>query len=712
MNSIRRVRVGIDVGGTFTHAVAVSPEGTLVCKVKVPTTHASAEGVAEGVYASLQKLLEDAGLSPDAVDIVCHSTTQATNALLEGDVAKVGIVCVGSGMAGARAKTESLFDEIPLGGDKKLLPLHAYMEEKNGEINIPEAQKIYERFKKDSVHSIVAVEAFSVDHPEKESQLVEEGKKFSFLGTATHQMTKLYGLRKRTRTACINASILPKMMDAAEKTGAGLKKIHVDAPLMVLRSDGGMMPVEEVKSRPLLTLLSGPAAGVASALSFARVWDGVFIEVGGTSTDISLIAEGKPFYSMAYVGEHALHLNTLDVHTLGVAGGSLLRVKNGKIVDVGPRSAHIAGFSYACFSNAETIKNAELVFVSPKHGDAADHVALKAKEGKLIAITPSCAANVLGLAREGDAARGNKDASQEAFIHLSRILNTTPENAAEQLLECAAQKIQRVVSSLLQNAKNKNDIMLVGGGGGAAALVPYTAKKMNLPHKIAEHHDVISAIGAANAMLHESFEKHVPTPSEDIFIQLKNEAREKLLSRGANPETLTIEVTYDAQKSIAKISATAAYDFEMLTKEELSNDALFELAAECLGADVRDVKKTSELSGLVVFEYAKSVKKLFKTQEEKKHCVFDRLGVLKLKLQGALLFEEHSEKMPGKLKELIDAYAVYSDGGKVFPAFHLVCGAKVVKLSQLPDEEKILLFAKEALSGIPPTDKALVFVSR
>ncbi len=711
MNSEKRVRVGIDVGGTFTHAVGMSPEGKLVCKVKVPTTHASAEGVAEGVYASLKKLLEDAELLPSSVEIVCHSTTQATNALLEGDVAKVGILCVGSGIAGARAKTESFFDAIPLGGDKKLLPSHAYIEEKNSALNISDVQKIYETFKKDGVQSLVAVEAFSVDHPEKELNLVEEGAKFSFLGTATHQMTKLYGLRKRTRTACINASILPKMMDAAEKTRAGLEKIHVTAPLMVLRSDGGMMPLEEVKSRPLLTLLSGPAAGVASALSFARVWDGVFIEVGGTSTDISLIMEGKPFYSMAYVGEHALHLNTLDVHTLGVAGGSLVRVKNGKIHDVGPRSAHIAGFSYACFSDAEKVKSAELVFVSPKAGDSVDHAALKTKEGEFIAITPSCAANVLGLARAEDAACGNKDAAREAFIHLSHALNTTPEAAAGQLLECAAQKIQSVVSALIQNVKNKSDIALVGGGGGAAALVPYTAKKMNLPHKIAEHHDVISAIGAANAMLHESFEKHVPSPSEAIFVQLKNEAREKLLSRGANPETLAVEVQYDAQKSVARVSATAAYHFDALTREELSEDALMELASECLGAGKEEMKKVLAVSGMSVFESTKIVKQFLKKKEEKKHCVFDRLGVLKLKLQDALLFEESAEAMPGKIKQLIGQYAVYSDGGKVFPTFHLVCGAKVVKLAQLPDEEKILLFAREALSDVPPGSQALVFVT-
>lgn len=710
--SVKRIRVGIDVGGTFTHAVALSQEGELLAKVKVPTTHASPEGVAEGVYSSLQKLLDEIKCPPSAVDIVCHSTTQATNALLEGDVAKVGIVCAGSGMAGARAKTESFFDEIPLGGDKKLLPLNAYVEEKNGALDIPDVQKIYEGFKKSGVQSLVAVEAFSVDHPEKELQLVEEGARFSFLGTATHQMTKLYGLRKRTRTACMNASILPKMMDAAEKTKAGLEKIGVTAPLMVMRSDGGMMPVEEVKTRPLLTLLSGPAAGVASALSYARVWDGIFIEVGGTSTDISLIAEGKPFYSMAYIGEHALHLNTLDVHTVGVAGGSLVRVKNGKVFDVGPRSAHIAGYAYACFCDAGKVKNAEFVFVSPKEGDAADHAALKTKDGEMLAITTSCAANALGLAHETDAAYGNKDAALAAFEHLARVLQCNTEDAVRQVLDVAAKKLETIVGEFLKRGeKEKKELALVGGGGGAAALVPYLAKKCSVPHKIAEHHDVISAIGAAKAMLHESFEKHVTSPDGDIFTRLKNEAREKLLLRGANPDTLTVEVQYDAQKSVAKVSATAAYHFDRMTKSKISEEELLTLAAECLNEEKSGVKKIAGLSGLAVFESVKITKQFFKKKEEKSYCAFDRLGMLKLKLQHAMLVEEKAETAAQKIRELIENYSVYSDGGKVFPVFHLLVGSKVAKLAQLPDEEKILLFANEALSGAAPDDSVLIFVS-
>ena len=179
-------------------------------------------------------------------------------------------------------------------------------------------------------------------------------------------------------------------------TDQSIKNADIKSPLMVMRCDGGVMTVDEVRSRPILTILSGPAAGVAGALMYEKLTDGLFFEVGGTSTDISCVKDGKVMIKYAEVGGHKTYLNSLDVRTVGIGGGSMVEVKDGKACDTGPRSAHIAGLDYEVFTDADKIQNPRLVPVSPMPGDP-EYASIECDNGVRVCLTMSGAANIAAM---------------------------------------------------------------------------------------------------------------------------------------------------------------------------------------------------------------------------------------------------------------------------------------------------------------------------
>src|SRR5574340_1241869 len=164
-------RIGIDVGGTFTHAVALDATSfALAAQAKVPTTHRAARGVAEGVVEALRVLLRESGLAPSDISFLAYSTTQITNALLEGDAAPVGIVALGTGVEGKRAQAETRLGDLELAPGRLLKTLHtaldtASLDEASAAAGVAELASA-------GAAVIVAAEAFSVDDPSREQLVI------------------------------------------------------------------------------------------------------------------------------------------------------------------------------------------------------------------------------------------------------------------------------------------------------------------------------------------------------------------------------------------------------------------------------------------------------------------------------------------------------------------------------------------------------------
>ena len=699
----RKIRIGIDVGGTFTHAVAIdSLTLDLIGQYKVPTTHTAKEGVAKGIIDSLNALLNEAQITPDEVAFIAHSTTQATNALLEGDVAEVGIIGMGKGMEKIRAKSETNIPNIELAPGRFLKTHFRFLD--SGDSFTPEAiLQAVNDLMAEGAKVIVAAESFSVDDPRNELSVLDICAEKGIPATATHEISQLYGLKIRTRTAVINASMLVKMMETANMTEASVKQAGIKAPLMIMRSDGGVMDIAQMRKRPILTMLSGPAAGVAAALMYARISDGIFLEVGGTSTDISAIQNGKALIKTAEVGGHRVYLRTLDVRTIGIAGGSMVRVKNGKVEDVGPRSAHIAGLGYASFSKPEDLEISTIKTIQPKPGDPEDYIYIEGKNDLKVSLTPTCSSNLLGLVAKGDCAEGNLDAIQKAFVPLTKQLNVDAKQAATMIMDKAAPKTMRVVDQLLKEYKlDINIISLIGGGGGASAIVPYTAKKMNMRHTVANNAAVISAIGVALAMVRDTIERSVINPSNDDILKIRKDAEESVQKMGAAPDTIEVTVEIDPQKNILRATATGSTELRArnLTERELTLEKRIEIAAQSMQTDKSAVKQLGNTEYLDVFGAEIIEKKLMGFYKKKNQSlrVMDKEGIIRLQMSNAVALQTTRQSMDSALRKLIDDHTGYGDAGRELPNLFVLCGAKILDLSGLLEIDKITSFAQAELA--------------
>lgn len=346
------------------------------------------------------------------------------NALLEGDTAVVGIVGMGRGRDVAYAQRRTQVGGIPLAPGKSLRTRHVFLDSTAG-LTPDAATRAVDTLITRGAQAIVASEAFGVDDPTHELRILEVAVERGLPAVAGHQLSGVYGLEIRTLTAAINASLLPKMLQTAELVERSLRKAGIDAPLMVMRGDGGLTDLGTLRRRPILTLFSGPAASLAGALLSGGVTDGVFLEVGGTSSNLGVVRGGQPEMRYVRVMEHPTCVRSLDVRVQGVAGGSMVRVRRPKIlgqwrglkiVDIGPRSAHIAGLPYASLSpELESASGLEIELIAPRESDLADYAVVRARDGRHWALTVTCAANALGLAPEGAYAWGSREAALRGF---------------------------------------------------------------------------------------------------------------------------------------------------------------------------------------------------------------------------------------------------------------------------------------------------------
>ena len=709
---MRQVRIGIDVGGTFTDAVAIdNTTYEIIAKEKIPTTHDSKEGVAEGIINVLQNILRKNNISPEEVVFIAHGTTQATNALLEGDVATTGILALGSGLEAARAQVVSNIGNIPLALGKELKTVFTFVETNDAQSSADEISAKIDDLKSNGAEVIVATEAYSVDDPTNEKFVVKTARDKGMYATGGHEVSKLYGLKVRTRTAVVNGSLIPRMMETADMTESCVKRSGIPSSLMIMRCDGGVMTIDEVRHRPILTMLSGLAAGVAGVLMYEKLSDGIFLEAGGTSTDISVVKDGRVMVRYGEIGGHKTYLSSLDVRTLGVAGGSMIRVENGKITDVGPRSAHIAGLPYEIFSDKLTDPKLELI--APLADDEKVFAMVTGTDGRKVSLTLAGAANLLGSIPDGDYAFSkDKENARVAWQALGDVIGCSAEEAARQAMDKASEKIWAIVSQLITDYKLSPELLcLAGGGGSGGVIVPYLGEKMHVQWKIVKNAPIISTIGVAMAMVREVVERTVANPTERDIKSIRREALEQIMKSGANESTVEIAIEIDKKANILRAVATGATEFKMndSTNKTLTPDELYAIAAKSMKLPAENVSEVAAVGKWHIFDglYTKKFLGIFGTEKHMAR-VLDRNGVVCLQREGLGAIVTTKPKLEDDLQTLFEETVSYGTVGEQLPGLFAYYGEKQLDLSGLTSREQIFSVLETELDLLPDDENIIL----
>ncbi len=320
--------LGIDTGGTFTDSVLFDPAARkIVAKSKAPTTH---HRLIDGIVDSIAGLLE---YDPNAISLVGLSTTLATNAVVERKNRPVALLIVGYerdlSVPIAGVVTRHVTGGHTVRGDEA-----APLDEKAVKDFITAVDR--------DVSAYACASYFSVRNPAHENRIeaiiARAVKKPVVLG---HRLSMDLDAEVRATTAALNAGLIPLIAGLLDAVRGALSRLSITAPLMVVRGDGSLMSETTARSRPIETILSGPAASVVGARTLAPIPGGIdtiVIDVGGTTTDIAALSAGSPRLSPrgGRVGDYRTFVSAVDMCTTGLGGDSLIDYADRNSLSVGP----------------------------------------------------------------------------------------------------------------------------------------------------------------------------------------------------------------------------------------------------------------------------------------------------------------------------------------------------------------------------------------
>ncbi|MCX7558366.1 hydantoinase/oxoprolinase family protein [Sulfitobacter sp. F26204] len=311
--------LGVDTGGTYTDAVLVRDEETVIASAKALTTR---HDLAIGIGAAVRAVLGEAAVDPAQIALASLSTTLATNALVEGQGGRVALVYIGfrekdlqgHGLADALKGDPYVVLEgghSHSGGEATPLDesgLRAFLDRCKGEVS-----------------SFAVASQFATRNPAHEVRAAELIAEITGCPiSASHQLSARLNGPKRALTAVLNARLIGMIEALIGRAEDTLKDLDIAAPLMVVRGDGALISSDQARERPIETILSGPAASIVGARWLTGADHALVSDIGGTTTDVALLKDGRPKIDPAgaRVGPYRTMVEAVAMRTTGLGGDS------------------------------------------------------------------------------------------------------------------------------------------------------------------------------------------------------------------------------------------------------------------------------------------------------------------------------------------------------------------------------------------------------
>jgi N-methylhydantoinase A len=555
------INVGVDVGGTFTDFMMVDTATGAFRAAKVPTTvDDRAKGFLEGIH--------QLDVDPSEIEWLVHGTTAGTNAVLEHKGARCGLITTRGFRDALELGRRTRPFAYGLSGTFRPLIERQYRVEvrerigANGEIveALAEDEVVLavQQLRESGVESVVIHFLHSYANPVHEQRAAEIVRKLwpSPNVVAGHETVREMREFERGSTAAVHAAIRPIVTEYVERVGELLAAEGFKRELLIMQANGGMMAASVVGDHAAHTVMSGPAAGVLAASEIAKVAgikNVITGDMGGTSYDVALIADGEPVVSAEKELAYALpvRIPMIDIHTVGAGGGSIARVDAAGMLRIGPESAGSfpGPIAYARGGKLPTVTDANYLLGRLNH------------------------AAITGVTKPASL----DEISAEFEAQLGRPLGISGLEAAHAVIGVAVTELAGAIRLIsIDKGQDPRDFVLMPYGGAGPLHAVAIAREVGIPKVLVPRFPgLTSALGCVLSDVRHDFVQTLNSPFDDLepeqvtsVMQAQAQAGRDLLEReNVSVKEVVIrnefDLMYQGQTHVMKLpTSTGAFDKE------------------------------------------------------------------------------------------------------------------------------------------------------